>query len=189
MSSESNMRVNMIMASALNAAKQVIIDTLVHEIKEADTKELKDALYKKSIDVHMCNLSLTKNSDLTFNNNARRQNNNHTHNPYEINNTNYTRNITPKPFKTPENPVKIRGTNLLLQVMTEPVYKQFSILIARKLGYADNFSDAKFYVVGPKSENMYTALRIMYQNNDLSQDELDELVKEAHKSVEDADKA
>jgi hypothetical protein len=84
----------------------------------------------------------------------------------------------PKFNKLPNEPVKIKGTPLKLQVMTNTTeFHNFCATIAKLSGYKSDFSDAPFNNLS-KNARIYEAIRKLYISGNITQDILDDIVRQ-----------
>lgn len=169
-SSTVNLRVNSSMICFYQEAKKLITDRIEGEIAKAnesiansksetskqETEELKNAYINKLMHI--------LESDIKF--------------------------IRPQPTREviqrmpPTEPVKVRGTCLTLKNIPNATnYKEFCSVISKKLNFKSDFSDAPFNVL-PRNARIYEAIKILYRDNKINQDELDKIVEECEKNKE-----
>ena len=77
--------------------------------------------------------------------------------------------------RVPQTPVYIKGTNLSLKNLDRDHYVRFCHAISNKLGYKNDFSDSPF-VHCSRQNRVYEAIKVLYNEHNLNQEELDEIV-------------
>lgn len=140
--------VNLKIKGIIQEAKTVIIDKIENERNKATTDEMKEAFAEKWAEAIDGELKLIPKQ-------------------------------TPRePFQRspPTEPVHVRGTKLFLKNIKDANnYRKFCNNIATRLNYASDFSDAPYYY-RPKNARVYEAIKELYKNQSLTQEELDKMV-------------
>lgn len=143
-----SMIVNLKLKGIIQEAKTVIIDKIETERNKATSEEMKEAFAEKWAEAIDGELKLVPKQ-------------------------------TPRePFQhsPPTEPVYVRGTRLFLKNIKDANnYRKFCNTIAERLSYTPDFSNAPFYN-RPKNARVYEAIKQLYKDQGLTQEELDKIV-------------
>lgn len=157
---EINTKVDRIVNMNIRSARRFLITQLEKSIIEAEGQDLKLALSLRLEDIEQKEMRLI--------------------NPryVKVPDTRYG-----QIKKPPTLPVNIRDTTLVLKnIQDNDKYRLFCCNIAKKHGCKDDFSDTPFGNI-PKKNRVYEAIKIMYDNSNFTQVDLDLCVSQAEGEV------